>query len=508
MPFTYRKSELDEGKEYISNKKIPSKLTAKRDRDNFAKKWKSIKIVDNKLMQGDKEIILKEDISAFLSNLYNDVQYGYVGRDKLFPKIQEKYLNISQRDVNNFLKNHETNQVHQPIKKVIASRPVRTKKALSVWYADLIIINKKKEEKREISKLDKVILTVVDAFSKYAWVRVISGTKDAKTVADQMEDILIEESPNWTAVLHTDNGSEFKGAFEKVLNDYGIKHRTSRAYTPSDASIVERFNKTIKTMWAKYTTQTGDTSLDKIQELVNNYNTNIHSSTKKRPVDLHPNKNNKKVDKKDIKIARRQIDKRIKKSVAKQKELFPNTINVGDFVRIDYRIDEGLKGYDIFRKKYLRQWSFRVFKVIRVSRPSRLRNQFYILQFENGDPIVPERRFSRNELLKVDISKLERPIVTNYVGKYFKMYFEKQKKWYYGQVLGYDHIREVHKLKYHGGGRWEIQYENLQLTKDKWKFVTESAYNKNTYVEKTPSMSTQQPIRRNKLIPSFSSDEE
>ena len=104
------------------------------------------------------------------------------------------------------------------------------------------------------------------------------------------------------------------------MKKHKITHRLSRAYTPSDASIVERFNRTIKTMWAKYSTQTGDLSLDKIDELVANYNTNVHSSTKRKPVDLHPNKGQE-VTKKDIKTARRQIDKRIKKSVAQQKSL-------------------------------------------------------------------------------------------------------------------------------------------------------------------------------------------
>ena len=47
---------------------------------------------------------------------------------------------------------------------------------------------------------------------------------------------------------------------------------------------------------------------------------------------------------------------------------------------MDHEIDEGLRD-TIFRKKYLRQWSFNIFKVIGKSRASRMRNPYYTLQF-------------------------------------------------------------------------------------------------------------------------------
>ena len=75
-------------------------------------------------------------------------------------------------------------------------------------------------------------------------------------------------------------------------------------------------------MCAKYKTQTGNSSLDIMTILTENYNTNIHSSTKSRPIDLHPNKNNGTINKTYIKVVCQQINKRIKKNVDKQKELY------------------------------------------------------------------------------------------------------------------------------------------------------------------------------------------
>ena len=100
----------------------------------------------------------------------------------------------------------------------------------------------------------------------------------------------------------------------------------------------------------------------------------------------------------------------IRKSVAKQKELYPDEINVGDYVRVNHEIDEGLRD-TIFRKKFLRQWSYNLFLVVGKSRASKMRNSFYTLQFEYGEKI--DRRFYRQGLLKVDKDKLLRRFNTN-----------------------------------------------------------------------------------------------
>eukprot|EP01129_Flabellula_baltica_P011238 TRINITY_DN4874_c0_g1_i1.p1 TRINITY_DN4874_c0_g1~~TRINITY_DN4874_c0_g1_i1.p1 ORF type:complete len:153 (-),score=22.62 TRINITY_DN4874_c0_g1_i1:244-702(-) len=107
----------------------------------------------------------------------------------------------------------------------------------------------------------------------------------------------------------------------------------------------------------------------------------------------------------DIKVARRQIRKRIQKSVAKEKELYPVKIEVGDYVRVQMTIAEKIKK-NIFRKKFKRQWSYLIFKVIRISRPSKHRNQVYTLVFEDGQSI--NRRFYRHEIQKIDKTRLLR----------------------------------------------------------------------------------------------------
>ena len=123
MLFIYSNKDKDNAIKYIQNKSIPINIQSIRDIDNFKKKWEGITFTKSKFMKNTKEIIFKEDIQQFLNIIYNNPQYGYVRRDKMFSKLKKQYINISVRDVNKFLQNLETNQIHIAKKSVVASRP-------------------------------------------------------------------------------------------------------------------------------------------------------------------------------------------------------------------------------------------------------------------------------------------------------------------------------------------------------------------------------------------------
>ena len=78
-----------------------------------------------------------------------------------------------------------------------------------IWTADLIILNRKEYVKQNDGY--KYILTVMDLFSRYAWVRVTKN-KDKKTIADAFEDI-INKSGRICKMIWTDDGGEFNNKF-------------------------------------------------------------------------------------------------------------------------------------------------------------------------------------------------------------------------------------------------------------------------------------------------------
>ena len=56
--------------------------------------------------------------------------------------------------------------------------------------------------------------------------------------------------------MHHDNGTEFKKEFEDACKALKIPQWYSRAHTPKDNAVLERFNRTIQEEFVEQTTQT------------------------------------------------------------------------------------------------------------------------------------------------------------------------------------------------------------------------------------------------------------
>jgi hypothetical protein len=134
------------------------------------------------------------------------------------------------------------------------------------------------------------VLTIIDVFSKVAWAKPLSS-KIPKDVAAAFESILdsapvFKGRPVEYFALRTDAGSEFIGQpFQKMLKRRGIQHFVSRNETK--ASVVERFQRTLRQMLGKYFTENNTYKYtDVLDDLLLVYNKRFHRSIKKRPIDV------------------------------------------------------------------------------------------------------------------------------------------------------------------------------------------------------------------------------
>lgn len=108
-----------------------------------------------------------------------------------------------------------------------------------LWHMDSIIIwwNGKRT----------CILTAIEEHTRIAYARVYPN--NTATTAEDFLNRLLYVSDNKIRIMHSDNGSEFQGAFEKICKTLGILHIYSRAHTPKDNALLERFNRTIQDEW-------------------------------------------------------------------------------------------------------------------------------------------------------------------------------------------------------------------------------------------------------------------
>jgi hypothetical protein len=123
-------------------------------------------------------------------------------------------------------------------------------------------------------------MTVIDVFSKYAWVVPIKN-KSAESCRDAFA--LIFSNGRRPQFVYSDWGNEFKGVCKKLLHENNIVHIDSRSV--HKAAVVERFNRTLKEkMWRFMSFGNSKKYIEKLDEIVEAYNNTFHRSIGTKPV--------------------------------------------------------------------------------------------------------------------------------------------------------------------------------------------------------------------------------
>ena len=138
-----------------------------------------------------------------------------------------------------------------------------------------------------ISKFNKgfrFLLCVIDIFGKYAWVIPLKVKKGVSIVyAFQKILIVSNRKPN---KIWVDKRSEFyNNSFKKWLKDNDIEMYLIQ--NEGKSVVAERFIKTLKTKIYKYMTLVSkNVYIDKLDDIVGEYNNTCHRTTKMKPVDV------------------------------------------------------------------------------------------------------------------------------------------------------------------------------------------------------------------------------
>ena len=182
-------------------------------------------------------------------------------------------MNVNKRDI--------VNELHKEARKNLARRRVIVKGIDDLWQADLVEMIAYKSYNRGY----RYLLTVIDTFSKKAWAEAVKN-KTALTVTEAMKNIF-NKSKRKPKNLQTDDGKEFFNThFSQLMQSYQINHYST--YSALKASIIERFNRTLKgMMWKEYSYQGTFKWINIYQDLVDRYN-----NTYNRTIKMKPNKVN------------------------------------------------------------------------------------------------------------------------------------------------------------------------------------------------------------------------
>jgi transposase InsO family protein len=218
------------------------------------------------------------------------------------------------------------------------------------------------------------LLTCIDVLSKYAWVIPI-GSKHARNIKTAFEKIFKERKP---LKLQTDLGTEFTNeTVQNYMKEVGVQHFFT--WNPDiKASIVERFNRTIKQKLYKYMTYK-DTKryIDVLPDMVHSYNNTYHRSIKMTPTEASQPENEKQVWQnlyggRISTEAPAQGKKKQRVGTAKFK------YQIGDYVRLS-------EERGVFQKGYKQRWTEEVYRVAKRSARDPV---VYRLEDLIGEPLI------------------------------------------------------------------------------------------------------------------------
>ena len=174
-------------------------------------------------------------------------------------------------------------ELHKPIIRKFKRREAYSAFKDNIWAADLA-------DMPLISKFNKgfrFLLCVIDIYSKYAWVVPLKDKK-AISIVNAFQSIL-KKSNRKPNKIWVDKGSEF---YNRSMKSWLEKNDIEIYSTHNEGKsvVAERFISAIKNKIYKHMTSISkNVYIDKLDDIVNEYNNTKHSTAKIKPIDVKDN---------------------------------------------------------------------------------------------------------------------------------------------------------------------------------------------------------------------------
>lgn len=226
----------------------------------------------------DRSTLTQETENRLRQEYLDAVGAGsYGGVSRLYAEVKDR--GISRAQVKEFLAKQDAYTLHKPVRKKFPTRRVYVTFMDEQWEIDLIDLSKI----AKYNDKNRYILSVIDVLSKHAWAEPIKS-KSADDVLDAFGRVL--DDGRKPVRVYSDKGTEFTNRkFRAFLEDRGIGFYT--ATSNKKASVVERFNRTIKQKMFRYFTANNTLRyVEALEDLLVSYNESVHRSIGMAPIDV------------------------------------------------------------------------------------------------------------------------------------------------------------------------------------------------------------------------------
>ncbi len=213
-----------------------------------------------------------------LKQLYYDPEQGFLSAVKLWKKAKQLGINVTSKQVKEFLKQQSTYQLNLKDKKPSVYNSINAEKYGDNFQMDIMIYDRYEYHNY------KYVLGVIDVHSRYVACRAMTN-REMKTILKNFNDICVNDM-GFPKHLNADN--EFN---KKEFNAYLHSHNITAHYSYADDviftknSIIERFWRTLAGLLQKWRVAHKRYDwYDVLPQIVKNYNKTEHRTIKASPL--------------------------------------------------------------------------------------------------------------------------------------------------------------------------------------------------------------------------------
>ena len=287
-PFTKHKQRIQKFKEtgytnYIYKNELGKACFARdaaySDSKNITKRTIADKVLRDKAFNIAEDTKYDGYQRGLASMVYKFFDSKVASPDKKSEGSGAKHVNTKLTPQNQQL----AEELHKPIIKKFEKRKVHAAFKDNIWGPDLA-------DMQLLSRCNKKIrflLCVIDIFSKYSWVVPLKDKKGVSIVT--AFQIILKQSNRKPNKIWKDKGSEFYNtSFKKWLQDNDIVMYSTN--NEGKSVVAERFIRTLKSKIYKHMTSISkNVYIDKLDDIVNEYNNTYRTTIKMKPIDVKDN---------------------------------------------------------------------------------------------------------------------------------------------------------------------------------------------------------------------------
>ena len=207
--------------------------------------------------------------------------YNFPSANKLYKIMKDDNVSVSKKDVETYISSLEEVQITKEIKAPKTNGHITAMCPHQIWQIDIFILQKFVKHNRGF----RDIFCAIDVFTRKVYC-IAMKTKDIDDCTLALESI-IKKSGVKPMTIMSDNDSSFKGdKFQALLKKHEIAHDMNIVGDHNALGIVDRFARTIKTVFTKLFIRTKKTNwIDSLDRIVDRYNELPHTGI----LDIKPN---------------------------------------------------------------------------------------------------------------------------------------------------------------------------------------------------------------------------